>query len=192
MKRIALALGTVGLVTLGVVGALNEKALRVGNFRIAIADRPCPVEGQGGYNYLISVCNKHKTIGQYCACATKEEDQLNGEMDPVDIPDAAFRRVGVCEWENDEGQTVSGLKWLPVGQTPDPSWDCKLIANRILNWRISHRATKTQLFRALEKKCCAGCLDDCWISPGSWKKCPRCLLDSTPDCSTYCPTPEAP
>jgi len=199
MKKLGLTIGAVALVTALFCSTafakdiVKSKALTVGNFRLAVADRACPIEGEPGYEYLISVCNRHKTVGNYCGCLTAEEELLQGEMDPADIPDAAFRRVGVCEWVNEDGQTVQTLEWLKINEPLPAHLDptkCKLISDRILNWRISHRATKTQLFQALESKCCAACLDTCWIQPGTWKACPRCLLDSTPTCESYCPIPE--
>jgi hypothetical protein len=168
-----------------------ENALVVGKFRVAIADRACPVEGEPGWNYLNEQCNKWVTRADYCFCATMNEEQLIGELDPEDVPDAVFKMVGVCEHLNDEGQTVQTVEWAPVGSQPPGTWTCRLIAGRILDWRISHAATRTQYQAALEAKCCADCPGDaCWISNNAHRHCPRCLLPSTPGCDTYCPTPE--
>jgi hypothetical protein len=152
------------------------KALQYGEWRLAIADQPCPVEGEAGWNYLQNNCGLHRTVHDHCLCATKEEEDLTGELSQEEydaLPAKYFRKVAVC----DHGDGVRSVEVATLDATTPPGWNCVLIAAKVPKWIMTYRPLRSPLLRKLQQKCCAACAEDCPVRAGTWGQCPYCLLD---------------
>jgi hypothetical protein len=167
---------------------LEAKALEYGQWRLAIADRACPSEGEQGWAYLQEHCRLHRTLHGHCLCVTPDEDPLVGELTLAEInalPDRYFMRVAVCE--RDDGSR--SVEYADLDATVPPGWSCVLIADKIPRFVKSYRPLRSLLLQKLQEKCCSSCApeDECAVRPGSWGVCPYCLLDG--DCSSLCEPP---
>jgi len=169
-------------------GSPVVQALQHGNWRVAVADQACPSPPEPGtqpspaYRYLTEHCATWLTHGNWCACATSDEEQLVGEVDEATIPDNVFRRVAVCEHGD---PPVREVVYAKLTDEVPPGWRCVLVANRIL-WKLSYRPVRSKLLEKLQEKCCSACPASCWVSEGAWGQCPYCLLDD--NCDSFCPT----
>jgi len=179
----ALALGAIGAGIFALTGREATRNLASGEWRIAIGANECPEQNAQGWDYLQAHCFKHQTVRGHCVCVTDSEEPLASEVDPATLPDAAFRRVAVCQHDED-GKPVQTVEVAKMTATKPPGWTCKLIAPRVL-WVVSMRGVKSQVVAALQSKCCADCPGNCYVGTDSWGHCPYCLLDDT--CGQWCP-----
>jgi len=164
------------------------KNLSVGDWRVAIALKSCLEDAGITVDKLNTHCLNWKVTGNFVACITDREQIHDCEI-PVDaLPDAAFRKVAVCQWTDDEGRTVRGLKFAELSATLPPGYTCVLIHSKLpALWLMSMRGAKSFLLEAIKAKCCAECSGTCFVHSGAWGQCPYCLLDD--NCADYCPPP---
>lgn len=173
------------------IGSNVVQDLAYGRWRIAIANQSCPEPPNLGeqpspaYNYLTNHCKHWQTHGNWCACATKDEDLLIGEVDESDLPNQIFRKMVVCEHgiSGHPEQLVREVIYAKLTDNVPPGWRCIVVANRII-WQLSYRPVRSKLLEKLQEKCCSACPESCWVTEGEWGQCPYCLLDN--DCDRYC------
>jgi hypothetical protein len=166
----------------GAGGGLGN--LEMGEYRPAVADQPCPSEGQPGYDYMRAQCAYTRTVKNHCVCVTSNDETLTGEVPDFvsTLPDSYFRRVAVCETDTGE----RGVYYAELGVSVPPGWTCQVILAKAL-WRATYRPAKSRLLNALRSACCADCTGECFVNQNSWGLCPYCLLDA--NCVDYCPEP---
>lgn len=154
------------------------------NLRWALFNRVCPSPGNWG-DAVRQNCYELKSIScggsNGCACLTFRQDAMPGEVNPASLPDCAYRRVGICKWNDNQARSQSQILVRPVGWTPPSGTTCSVIANRVLIWDTRENK-KDALETALEARCG-------WQLPGGrWNCCPQCLLwaNLCPPCLNLC------
>jgi len=185
-----LAMGAAGLVIAGALFFL-PKSIDTSALRLAIADRPCPAEGEPGYTYLRAHCMHHKTVARgdgYCLCTTTESEPLTGEMTVDELPDKVVRRYVSCRYKDSEADDPDAWRtrhgWWRLNVSPPPGWtnlSCQTLVPRA--FRLSVRANlRTPLVEAMQEACGA------WVSPTHWHCCPDCLHypAGCPPCPSLC------
>jgi len=154
----------------------------VDTLRWALFNRVCPTNPR---DVIRENCFQLKSIscgGQNgCACLTDRVQAFPGEINPAALPDCAYRRVGVCRWNDNQARQQTQLLVRPVGWTPPSGTTCSVIANRVLIWD-SRANKKDALETAMESRCGFP------ISGDEWYCCPQCLLwaNLCPPCSAIC------
>ena len=118
----------------------------------------------------------------HCLCLSTLEE-VPGEQKPEAIPAAERRRkVLRCNHEDPEtGQTSHVVRTEPITEPPAGA----IIIDPNLSIDASFNGFEGPLLKKMQAKCCQGCMQDCWVTKGSWKQCPACLCDNS--CGNYCP-----
>jgi len=168
-----------GAIGTGILTLLPEaRTIDTSALRLAIADRPCPAEGEPGYVYLKAHCMHHKTVDRgdgYCLCTTTESEPLTGEMTVEELPDSVCRSYMSCRFKDSESedpdQWRTAHRWVRLNATAPDNWtnvSCQTIVPRA--FRLAVRANlKTPLVERLQDECGP------WVTPTHWRCCPDCL-----------------
>lgn len=199
MKTSTLVFGVIGSFTVaagGIIAGLHfepeaakelkeivsgDRGADLTRLRWALFGRVCPANPR---DVIRENCFELKSIScggrNGCACLTDRQG-LPGEIDPASLPDCAYRRLGVCRWNDNQGRQQSQILVRPVGWTPPSGTTCSVLVNRALIWD-SRANKKDALENALETRCG-------WpVNGENWFCCPQCLLWSNlcPPCNNLC------
>ena len=124
----------------------------------------------------------------WCLCLTDETSTLDGEVaSAADMPAGVRRRLVVRRelCRDGQGRVVHGSECIEVRREPPGVLcdlpDCIVAAPAdAMVMDLSMTQVQTPLDVALAKAC-----DPCLVRPGSWGRCPRCLL-TTGGCEAAC------
>lgn len=125
-------------------------------------------------------------LDNYCLCYTAKKtgealDEVTADM----IPAAERVRVVLCcDQVDPETKEKRHVVRRVKGLTPP---GCQSLTDNIVMDASSNHVW-LEIDEVMSAACCADCLDDCWIKPGSHGACPYCLCDGT--CKNYCPKEE--
>ncbi len=119
------------------------------HLRYTIASVPCLVDAGVTGAVVRRVCVEWRVIGQYLACITDRQAIHRCEIARADLPDAAFRRLVVCDTTDPENPRV--VKFAKLTEAKPPGWTCTVICPRILR-TLSQGNLRDDLVECLEKQ----------------------------------------
>jgi len=119
------------------------------------------------------LCEGGVIQGNPTVCLTTKPEHLR-EIKPEGAREQLLKKVLYCEAKGNRVVTEPSSS-LTTGV---------VLADNILV-DMSLTGIWTEYDRQLASKCCAGCPENCWVSPGSHGQCPYCLCNNS--CANYCP-----
>lgn len=126
--------------------------------------------------------------GDHCICnTTAAKGELADEVTIDKIPaDQRMRKVLCCGHVDPETKVKFDVVRDEKDQGPIAP-GCRAIEQPMILSASMHNLW-TPSDKAAAIACCGDCPADCWVQPGEWGACPRCLCDNS--CGRYCPKEE--